>query len=361
ALVIEAGQQVVLNANDSKLMGLPLKQLKERHPRVDFLLRSHSSANDRLCYEFTDAVNIYADDPTRYSELFAAFANNIKPRYAIPFASNHCHLHADTYHYNLHIQTPDTVARDFAELANQQAGVPVTEVVTMISGDSWDEKLGFTLQSHDYFSQRERHLAEYRLQIQDKLRDAQLKEDKTQVSLPPIAEYFAKFTRAVPWPLRLMFRQTPLLFVLKSGASQRYFRYDLPRGKVEELAEDPAGQRMLRFFSSAALFQHAMRSRMFAHMSISKRVIYRVQQHDLRRMQLFNLLLKLYEYELIPLHRLFRWRLLEAYARRWREVILYLQIGFDIWFRRLDPLAIEHKYLGAAAAPTGGLATPVNR
>lgn len=360
ALVIEAGQYVVLDANDCKLMGLPLKQLKKRHPRIDFLLRSHSSANDRLCYEFTDTVNVYADDPTRYSELFAAFTNSIKPRYAIPFASNHCHLHADTFHYNLHIQTPDTVARDFAALVKQD-GAPVTEVVTMISGDSWDEQRGFTLQAHDYFSERPHHLAEYRLQVQDKLRETQAKEDKAQISLPVVAEYFAKFTRAIPWPVRLMFRQTPLLFVLKSGAGQRYFRYELPRGKVEELAEDPAGQRMLRFFSSAALFQHAMRSRMFAHMSISKRVIYRVQRQDLRRMQLFNLLLKLYEYELIPLHRLFRWRLVEAYARRWREVILYLQIGIDVWLRRLDPLAVEHKYLDAPAASTAGITSPANQ
>lgn len=354
ALVIEAGKYVLLDANDCKLMGLPLRQLKKRHPQVDFLLRSHSSANDRLCYEFTDAVNIGADDPTRYSELFAAFANSIKPRYAIPFASNHCHLHADTYHYNLHIQTPDTVARDFATMARHDQ-TPRTEIVTMISGDSWAEQTGFTLQSHDYFSQRARHLEEYRQRVADKLRATQLKEDKTQISLPQVAQYCTEFTRAVPWPLRLMFRSTPLLFVLKAGAGQRYFRYDLPQGKVEELLADPAGERMLRFFTSAALFQHALRSRMFAHLSISKRVIYRVQHQDLRRMQLFNLLLKLYEYELIPLYRLFRWRLVEAYARRWREALLYLQIGIDVWLRRLDPLAIEHKYLDAPAAsgPSG--------
>ncbi len=349
ALVIEAGRYVILNANDSKLMGLSLRQLQKRHPRIDFLLRSHSSANDRLCYELTDDSSTHADDPERYSELFCHFAYALKPRYAIPFASNHCHLHPETFRFNDHIQTPPAVERDFKAF-KLRVGDLQTELTTMVSGDYWDEHSGFHIRQHDYFTNREQHLAEYRARVQEKLRETQAREDRVRMPVDVVSAYFAKFTRAVPWPLRLMFRQTAILFVLKAGDGEQYFRYELAKGLITELAEDPGDTSVLRFLTAAALFQHAIKSRMFAHLSISKRVLYRVKKRDLRRMQLFNLLLKLYEYELIPMHRLFRWRLIEAYARRWREAMLYVQIAFDLWVRRLDPLVLEHKYLGGLAA-----------
>lgn len=344
ALVFEAGRHVLLNANDCKLMGPPLAQLLRRHPRVDFLLRSHSSANDRLCYEFTDAANVSADDLSRYGELFCAFVAAVRPRYAIPFASNHCHLHPDTSPFNLHIQTPAAVEQEFLAYQARHPDLP-TELKTMVSGDGWDEQAGFRLQRHDFFADRFRHLARYRAQVQDKLAETAAREARVEVRLEQVQAYFAKFTRAVPWPLRRAFRGTPLLFALKSGDDTRYFRYDLPAGKVAAVPDYPAQERVLGFCTSAALFQHAMRSRMFAHLGISKRVVYRVQKRDLKRMQLFNLLLKLYEYELIPLHRLWRWRLLEAYARRWREALLYLAIGIDVLLRGVDPMEIEQRYL----------------
>src|ERR1041385_8919845 len=49
ALVIEADGVTLLNANDAKFMGLPLRQILSNHKRVDFAFRSHSSANDRIC------------------------------------------------------------------------------------------------------------------------------------------------------------------------------------------------------------------------------------------------------------------------------------------------------------------------
>ena len=49
AIVLELGDTKVLNANDAKIAGLPLRRLLRRHGRFDFALRSHSSANARAC------------------------------------------------------------------------------------------------------------------------------------------------------------------------------------------------------------------------------------------------------------------------------------------------------------------------
>ncbi len=360
ALAIEAGQQVLLNANDCKLMGLPLRQLQRRHPHIDFVLRSHSSANDRACYEFTDAVNYSFDDPRRYADSFCSFVDALQPRYAIPFASNHCYLHPESYAFNHNVQTPPMVEAHFAKV-KAEGRCARTEIKTMVSGDSWDEQHGFRLQPHDYFTQRERHLADYRSQVQDKLAESHARDDRTELSMDLIIGFFAKFSRAVPWLLRRAFRDKPLLLALKAGARTHYIRVDMAQGTCEQLEADPGGEEMLRLHTSLAIFQHAIKVRLLTYMAISRRVTYRMRQRNLRHMQLFNLLLTLYEYELIPLHRLFRWRLAAVYVRRWREVILYMQVARDLWLRGLSPLRIEQKYLnlGRPAAQPAALPSPV--
>lgn len=49
-IVMETEDLVLLNANDCKIAGSSLKHLLSRHRPIDIALRSHSSANDRVCY-----------------------------------------------------------------------------------------------------------------------------------------------------------------------------------------------------------------------------------------------------------------------------------------------------------------------
>ena len=49
ALVIETPEFKLLNANDCKIAGASLEQIKRKHGKFDFAMRSHSSANDRVC------------------------------------------------------------------------------------------------------------------------------------------------------------------------------------------------------------------------------------------------------------------------------------------------------------------------
>jgi hypothetical protein len=64
----------VLNANDAKVMGRPLEQILEGHAPIDFVLRSHSSANSRVCYEVVDRPSKAVDNLDAYARDFAAFA-----------------------------------------------------------------------------------------------------------------------------------------------------------------------------------------------------------------------------------------------------------------------------------------------
>jgi len=57
AAVLSSRRVTLLNANDCKILGLPLKRLLRDHPKIDFAFRSHSTANARLCHEYLDAPN----------------------------------------------------------------------------------------------------------------------------------------------------------------------------------------------------------------------------------------------------------------------------------------------------------------
>ena len=61
-LVIEADGTTLMNANDTKIMGGPLRKILNTHRKIDFVFRSHSSANSRVCYEIIDRGGLHRDD-----------------------------------------------------------------------------------------------------------------------------------------------------------------------------------------------------------------------------------------------------------------------------------------------------------
>src|SRR5262249_12457442 len=155
----EAEGVTLLDANDAKFMGLPLQQILDNHPRFDFAFRSHSSANDRVCYRYTDGGRDAQEDPMLYAQSFFYFMERVRPRYAVPFASTHCHLHRDVYQLNSFIETPVRVEEYVSRAAGFSGG---TELKVMVSGDSWDSRAGFDIRPNTWFTDRDTHLERYR-------------------------------------------------------------------------------------------------------------------------------------------------------------------------------------------------------
>ena len=141
-MVIESPEVKILNANDCKIAGASLEQIKNSHGVFDFALRSHSSANDRICYKIDGSDSIY-DDPKHYTRAFKLFMDNVKPKYAIPFASNHCHLHKDVFSFNDFINDPYKLKKEIDYLG----GLNKSEIKIMVSGDSWSRDKGFSIDS----------------------------------------------------------------------------------------------------------------------------------------------------------------------------------------------------------------------
>jgi UDP-MurNAc hydroxylase len=340
AVVVEADGVTLLDANDAKFMGAPLTALLRRHPPIDFVFRSHSSANARLCYEIVDAPDTSLDDEMEYVTSFLAFARRTGARYAIPFASNHCFLHADTFDLNDTVTTPLAV-EERARL--EPPGGP--EVKLMVSGDSWSADGGFSIapDNRDWFTDRDSRLRAYRDAQQEKLEAFYRKEAAARVSTAQVEKYFATFARAIPAPLRRLYRGIPLTYVLTAGERRSFFEVDLWTGRVTPREDVDPKNPVFEVHTSAFIFKQAMGLDLFAHVPISKRVRYRVEQRTLRRMQLLNYLFILYESDWLPLAEVMWPRFLETWGLRWRELALYGRIVADVATRRRFD---QERYIG---------------
>jgi UDP-MurNAc hydroxylase len=342
AAVVEAEGVKLLNANDAKLMGPPLDSLLRRHGKFDFVFRSHSSANERICYEFTDAPGPVREDPRRYIDDFANFAARVGARYAIPFASNHCFLHKETFALNPTVVTPDQVMRHCAA-----SGLAGAEVKAMVSGDSWSPASGFAIADGPWFRERDRCLAEYAARMAPKLEKSYALEKGSDVALPRVEAYFQRFRAALPYPARRLLKGRPFTWVL-TGAKVRRFQVDLHRGTVRELERPDDSGHPLEIHTSTYIFRRCMALNLFLYLGIGKRVKFRCRREDSKWILFLLMLFNLYECEMLPLRRLLAPYFWMAWLPRWREILLYAAIlarrALGRPFRMAD-------YLSAGKAP----------
>jgi len=322
AAVVECEGVTLFNSNDAKFMGGPLNQILHRHPRIDFVFRSHSSANPRLCFDYTDAPDVVPDDSARYASDFADFAIRTGARYAIPFASNHCFLHRETYAMNDTVTTPEKVEQVFAA-----RGLTSPALKVMVTGDSWSRDTGFTIAAGTWFSDRASHLAAYRDEMAPVLEKFYALEAKTAVPDALVQKYFARFIAALPGVSRWLFRKRPVTYVM-TGARPPAYRIDLWKGRVD--AVDPSGVSdatdPLQIHTSSLIFRQCMALNLFLHLGIGKRVRFRSRMADAKYHFLLEFYFNLYESELLPWRRMLSPRFIMTWIPRWREVLLYATI-----------------------------------
>ncbi len=313
AAIVECEGTVLFNSNDAKFMGWPLRQILNRHPRIDFIFRSHSSANPRLCYDFTDAPEEKPDNSENYLRDFAAFAVRTGAKYAVPFASNHCFLHKEVFHLNESVTTPIKVRNYFEE-----HGIRHPELKVMVSGDQWSSEAGFNIADTPYFKERERYLEEYRIAKTPTLEKFYALEARTTVTLAQVERYFQKFIEALPYPARRLFKGRPVTYVL-SGAKTSFFQVDLYKGSVRELDHMDDLNAPLQIHTSAHIMRQCMALDLFLHLGISKRVRFRCPKSDAKYLWLLELFFNLYESEMFPVWKMLSPRFILTWTPRWRE------------------------------------------
>lgn len=346
ALVIEADGQILLNANDAKFVGLPLRHMLKMYPKVDFCFRSHSSANARVCHHYLDAPDEETDDNEHYLRSFSLFMEAVKPRYAIPFASNNCLLHDDVFAMNHLTQTPLAV-RDYFERFAAERGL-ATKLQIMIPGDTWSKERGFTIRDHDYFTNRDAHLEAYRQRVRPTLEKQRQLEARQTVSIKPVEKFFARASAKVPRVLKRPLKGKEVLLVSKSDRETVGFAVDFYNGKVRPVEQGDFARFDARIEFPALILKQAVGLNMFGHAGISKRVHYYATKAAMPVLGRFTLLCELIEAELFPLRGNISRRGVRALLPRWREGVLYSQILFNL-ARGRDLVSLEEKFLAKAA------------
>ena len=320
ALVVETPDIKLLNANDCKIAGAALRSIIKKHGPFDFALRSHSSANDRVCYTL-ESGDYSFDDKDHYSRSFALFMEAVKPKYAVPFASNHCHLHKDVYSMNNLVNDPFKLE----SYLNENELLNDVKLKVMLSGDSWSSESGFDINPENgkYFEEKDKYIAEYRDKVSDKLESYYTLENRIKLNSRIIGMFETQIS-SIPKILRSRLGDFSYKMVLFNDAGEYHYVVTPKHASVEERESSMDLGATVRI--PIKIFVDSVAMNMFHHSSISKRnqYIFKTEQ-QLLQYEKFQDLLEYVELEVFPIRIKYIGNLVKAYVRRWREVIVYAQ------------------------------------
>ena len=199
----------------------------------------------------------------------------------------------------------------------------------MVSGDSWDSETGFHIREQDWFTRRDEHIQRYEERVRPRLERTYKREAKAKISMKRVGKYYDRVFRAMPWLMRRQFKDCPVLYVLKAGDNETRIEVDFWNKTVREVDSYTDASHPFQIHTQAALFNHCVASDLFSHLAISKRVTYRVNRANYKRSRLLAYFYNFFEYDLLPIGHIRFGRFTVGWLRRWREVLLYVQIAFD--------------------------------
>ena len=344
AIVIEGGGVTLLNANDAKIAGWPLRHLVARHGPIDFAFRSHSSANARDCWRLEGDPALVVDDREHYMRSFVQFMDAVQPRHAVPFASNHCHLHDDVFAFNEMIATPLALREHVRGLPPRRWALQV-----MLPGSHWRGGAGqagsFDLAPETPYDDMAATLRAYRAEQAPALERFRQQENDVVVG-KPLFERFLGYVRGPrsrpPAPLGIF----KLVLRWPDGRRQAHL-IDLDRAILADAADATGAEPGLPMVEMPAwpnMFLSTASRKTIA--GISKRCVFVACNHeDLGRLGAIVTHLDRHELGLYPVSWRHRARLALAYVRRWRETVVYAQALWLLKVRKLPIWLVEEAIL----------------
>lgn len=335
ALIIETCDTRILNANDAKIAGASLKHLVKKHGPFDFAFRSHSSANSRICYQTVSGDGAQVDDREHYFRSFVLFMNAVQPRYAVPFASNHCHLLDEAFHFNKYVSNPNEL-REFVATNCESDW----EFKMLLPGSRWSSQDGFELRNQDAFDSYEQKLLEYQNLKKSRLQHYEEREERVALSDSLLNRFRAMLLRSGGLgALRaILFKLTK-----PSGVALHYSWNGRDLVALDD-SEFCCESGVAVVTIPVAVFRDAVIKNMFHHAAISKRCSYLAwDDQDLRHLQ--RCMARLERLELLGDSYMFWPRWAVRQVRRWRDVLVYVQAIYYRVGRRLPLYLVEEVIL----------------
>jgi UDP-MurNAc hydroxylase len=317
AAVLAGGGVTLFNCNDAKFFGLPLRQILRDFPRIDFLLRSHSSATPiPYCIENHERLPPETLAQSDSADQFVRCALHVGARYAIPFASNHCFLHRETVAFNRTATSPEEARRHYRDVAASLRRS--TECVVMPPGSSWSDNGGFEIKPFD-FAARAAYIDSMLGRHAQKLEACYAAEDRVPADFDAFRAYFDRMLAAIPSLIRRLALR-PIVFQVRDSSGSHFWRIDPSLPGVTELSAPPPGDPI--FEVHAAVLRDCTHHKMFSVWSASKRLKIKLPAPAvLAVVNRWLAFLDLYELDTFPLALNFSSRSLAVRLRRWREPV----------------------------------------
>lgn len=340
SLVIEADGMTILDANDTKTFGLSLKQILSNHRKIDFVLRSHSSASPLPHCIKGSKPEETSRSKLAYASEFSYFCSKTKAKYAIPFASSHYYLHENTRKYNKYYSNPNFVKSVHEEIINQDD----QKCVLMPSGSSFSKKYGFKLIDHNY-NDIDEHIKQGIEKHSKKLNKQSLLSNKLKINKVMFHRYFKEFFSATKFPFSIDFNYAYL--VNESKHNSVYLCAIYGKDKTTKVIEINNKKEIYNYGMSFVIelpiyvFNDLNAKKMHNTFSPSKHLeITLIKKNSLKELNKLLSIVDLYENDCLPLYKLINIRCIKILFRRWRELIDIL-----IFFYKIKVLKQELKEL----------------
>ncbi|HYL28001.1 MAG TPA: hypothetical protein VEW74_09220, partial [Candidatus Nitrosotalea sp.] len=178
---------------------------------------------------------------------FVAAAQQLSPRYAVPFASGVCHLHREVMDENRFLVTAPEMRTYFESHAKR---VPKSKLQIMPVGSRWSSDSGFELTENvveDIVA-----YSQARAQAEsERLEKTYRNEAAKEVAFDDFHNYFNKFFKAT-WPLRPFLRNARWVFPIEKPQAE-YWCVDFGKGAIERSAQMPKSYDSIVTVSPAVL------------------------------------------------------------------------------------------------------------
>ena len=337
AIIIEAGGTTILNANDAKVAGWPLKKIVKEHGPIDFALRSHSSANTRVCYEIPGDTSFVSDDREHYFRSFKLFMDAVKPKFAVPFASNHCHLNDDVIKFNSYISNPIEL-RDYLEELNGELD---WNLKVMLPGSTWTSNGGFSFADETCFTDSQNYIKEYLEDVYERIAVSKNKELKIKITGKLLKRFHSILKKSGALKCKVNIR---FLITNPDGPYESVLFNDGTLIKTDIISEGPE-KGTPTIVMPNIVFRDAILKNMFHHAGISKRCRYLANDSfDMGSLRRF--VGKLERYELTgDIDLRYMKRLFLSYSDRWRELVVYAKAFYLLKFKKMELHHIEEEIL----------------
>ena len=330
-VVVEADGAVLVDLNDAKPLPSTWRTFRQRYPKPDFMLRSHSPAwSYPTRYSFEDPADRLPVDAKTYMEAFVAAAQQLRPRYAIPMASGVCHLHKEVMDENRFLVSALEMKDYFEKNASR---VPGTQIVLMPAGSAWSSQSGFTC-TDNVVSDPVAWSQQRALEVDERLQKTYRSEETKVVAFDDFAGYFKKFFGATA--LLRPFTKARWVFPIDKPQAE-YWTVDFGKAAIERSSELPADYDS-KVTVSAAVLSGSLRNTVFTNVDISKRWRVYVRRGSAMKHFIIANLLLLYEAEYLSPKHVLSWRFLSGYARRFPEVLDYARMALRTATKGKDSL-----------------------